>query len=147
MRVFRSSALTILLLLVPALVFAQDDAEIQAASAEWLTLIDAEDYTGSLEASGQLMREAVTPEQWQQALAGVNAQLAAIAGEPIDLTQREVVEVTTIEDVPELPEGDYRAIRYRTTQGEFSFAEVVTLQDESGTWKVIGYFVAPEEAP
>lgn len=146
MRVISTFVLLLSFALLTHTATAQDDAAVEAAAASWLQLVDDSDYTGSLEASGQLMQSSVTAEQWQQALQGVGQQLVALAGEPIDLTQRELIEVANVDDLPNLPEGEYRAVRYRTSQAGHDFAEIVTLQRESDEWKVVGYFVAPETA-
>lgn len=133
-----------LLLVLPAAAQEGAEEELQAAADSWLTLIDGADFDGSWEMSGQLMKDSVTPEQWKQALETVQVQMATIAGEPVDLTQREYVEAQILEDVQDLPEGEYAAVRYRTEQGDHMFAEVVTLKREDGDWDVVGYFVTPE---
>lgn len=135
--------LTAFLLATP--LYAQDDTEaVLDASDAWLALVDEADFDASWEQSSTMMQQAVTVEQWRQAMENAHAQLAALAGGPVDLTQREVVEVTTVENQPNLPEGDYRSVRYRTQQGDMAFGEAVTLQREGDEWKVIGYFVAPD---
>ena len=144
MRVISTLVLVLTLAFLPQAALAQDDAAVETASTTWLQLIDDADYTGSLSASGRLMQDSVTPDQWEQALQSVGQQLVAIAGEPVDLTQRELMEVANVDDLPNMPEGEYRAVRYRTSQAGHDFAEIVTLQRESDDWKVIGYFVAPE---
>lgn len=144
MRVFSTLVLLLSFALLTQTATAQDDAAVESASTSWLQLVDDGDYTGSLEASGELMRSNVSAEQWQQALQGVGQQLVALAGEPIDLTQRQMIEVANVDNLPNLPEGEYRVVRYRTSQAGHDFAEIVTLQRESDEWKVVGYYVAPE---
>ena len=55
-----------------------------------------------------------------------------------------MIEVANVDNLPNLPEGEYRVVRYRTSQAGHDFAEIVTLQRESDEWKVVGYYVAPE---
>lgn len=145
MRIPRLATLFLALLLVSHSATAQeDDAAVVDASKAWLALVDDGQYQQSWESSGSLMRAAVTADQWQQALENVQMQLAALVGETVDLTQRELVEVAAVEDQPNMPEGDFRALQYRVIQGDHVFAEVVTMQLEDGEWKAVGYFVAPE---
>lgn len=138
-----AATLALLLLAVPAV--AQDTDEAVVAAGTWLTLIDSAQYDESWNASSDMLKEQVTAAEWQEALAGVKMQLEAFTGEPVDLSQRDLVLAERLEDMPQLPEGEYVMVRYRTAQAAHAFAEVVTLRDDAGEWRVVGYFVAPEE--
>ncbi len=145
MRFLKLSPLLLLLIFASNNAYAQDEQDVVVeATTAWLALVDDAAYDESWEAGGRLMREAVPMEEWRQALENVNAQLYVLAGDAVDLTQRELVEVADVGDQPGLPEGEYRSVRYRTEQGDMVFAEVVTMQLEDDEWKVVGYFVAPE---
>jgi hypothetical protein len=157
MRLINILASTVLaLLLVASPAAAQDTAEAPAATAQdtddaveaagtWLALVDAEEFQASWEASGDMLKEQVTSAQWFEALSGVQMQLASYAGSTVDLSQRAVVMAQRLEDIPQLPEGEYVMVRYRTTQDDNDFVEVVTLRQDPDAWRVVGYFVAPEE--
>lgn len=125
---------------------AQDEQDVIInSSQQWLALLDEGQYQESWEASGALMQQAVSADQWQQAIENVHEQLTMLTGSAVDLTQRELVEVAELEDQANLPEGDYRTLQYRVVHGDYVFAEVVTVQLENGQWKTVGYFVAPEQ--
>jgi hypothetical protein len=143
MNYLASATLALLLLAVPAV--AQDTDEAVASAETWLALVDSEQYEQSWEASSDMLKEQVSAADWQQALQDVQTQLATFVGSAVDLSQRDLVMAERLEDMPQLPEGEYVMVRYRTSQEGHNFAEVVTLRDDAGDWRVVGYFVAPEE--
>lgn len=148
-RIMRFKNIAMAPLLVFALlaspVVAQDTDDAVTAATAWLALIDSEDYSGSYDASSDMLKEQVSAQQWVDALGNVQLQLSAIDGTDVDFTSRDLVSAERLEDVPELPEGEFVMVRYRTSHNHVNLMELVTLREETDAWRVVGYFVAPEE--
>jgi hypothetical protein len=136
-------ALLVSPLFAPA--FAQETDEAVTAASAWLALVDAEDYTGSYDASSDMLKEQVSSQQWADALGSVQLQLSAIDGTDVDFSNRDLISAERLEDIPELPEGEFVMVRYRTAHSHVNLMELVTLRQEPDAWRVVGYFVAPEE--
>ncbi|MFO1281994.1 MAG: DUF4019 domain-containing protein [Burkholderiales bacterium] len=116
---------------------AQDPAATEAARAarDWLALADALDAETSLREAGAKYRAALTPERWREALAIVREPLGAVV-------QRTLAGSQAVSRLQGLPDGDYAQVMYRTSWTNKSIGrEYVTLERESGRWRVIGYVV------
>lgn len=114
---------------------AQANAATQVALA-WLGQIDADQIAASREAAAAAFKAAVTEAQWQQAVASVRGPLgklrsrAPLSAKPMHATP------------PGMPEGDYITLQFKSLyQNKPEVVEQVTLVQEGGAWRVIGYFV------
>lgn len=118
----------------PAAVSPADKASEQAAR-QWIALVDDHQYEKSWDAAGSSFRKAVTAATW--------ASQAKPVREPLgQVTSRELAGVEQHGDLPGMPSGDYRVLRFAT---DFAKAkgtvETVVMAKEDGAFRVIGYFI------
>lgn len=111
-------------------------AEAVEATKSWLALIDAGDSERSWERSAALFRQAVTPEQWKQALSASRKPLG-------DLESRVVKSTQYVTSLPGAPDGQYVVIQFESSFAHKKSAiETVTpMRDPDGVWRVSGYFI------
>lgn len=110
------------------------------AALDWLALIDDGKYDESWQAGASVLQDNVTAEQWSTALKDARDPL-----EPFDA--RELLESRKVTDPQGAPAGEYIFLHYRTrAAGEQTVTETVVLLEEGDAWKVVGYFVQPEQA-
>jgi len=110
------------------------------AALDWLTLLDDGKYEESWQAGASVMQDNVTAEQWSTALKDARDPL-----EPFEA--RKLLESRKVTDPPGAPAGEYIFLHYRTeAANEQSVTETLVLVEEGDAWKVVGYFVQPEQA-
>ena len=119
----------------PALAGTAEEDAVQAAE-KWLALVDAGDYSASWEQSGELLKKAVTVEQWAQAMEATRTPLG-------DLVSREVLGSKYATSLPGAPDGEYVVIQFKSSFANKKEAvETVTpKKDSEGVWRVSGYFI------
>lgn len=106
-------------------------------SAEsWLDLVDSGDYAASWQQASEYFRNAVTEEQWRQALDAVRTPLGAVVTRKLKTTQH-------VTELPGAPDGDYVVIQFDTTfEHKKDAVETITpMQQPDGSWRVSGYFI------
>ncbi|MBZ0308282.1 MAG: DUF4019 domain-containing protein, partial [Anaerolineae bacterium] len=81
---------------------AQDSAEdvAKAVAEEWLTLVDAGDYTQSWTDAATYFKDQLTAEQWSAALTKVAQQIGTV-------DSRKFLSATYMTQVPNAPKGEY----------------------------------------
>jgi len=136
-KVMVSCVVLLTVLLMAGLSFAgnaEEDA-VQAAQ-EWLALVDAGDFSGSWEQSAELLKKAVTKEQWKQAMEATRKPLG-------DAVSREVAATQYVTSLPGAPDGEYVVIQFKSSFANKKEAvETVTpMKDPDGVWRVSGYFI------
>jgi len=116
--------------------FSQDPraSETQYLAREWLKLTDSGNAQAAWQAAGRKFQAAMTPEQWERALAGQRAPFGA-------LVQRTFNGASFRGDIPNQPPGDYALLMFRTTFANRSVVfESISLEREGdGRWRVVGY--------
>lgn len=140
-RLHRASLIFLAILgICSAMALADEmDESTKAAlnSAEsWLDLVDAGDYTASWQQAAEYFRNAVTEEQWRQALDAVRAPLGAAVTRKLKTTQH-------VTELPGAPDGDYVVIQFDTTfeHKKDAIETIAPMQQSDGTWRVSGYFI------
>ena len=121
----------------PASVREDTDAKPAMAAAEvWLALMDAGRVRDAWTAASQSFREAVTPEQWSEAVRMARGPLGAAGA-------RKMVAANYTRSLPGAPPGDYVVIQYQVSFANQPLAiETVTpMKDRDGAWRVSGYYV------
>jgi len=117
---------------------AQDPraADAQRAAREWLALADRFDSVGSRETAGKRFKDAMTADEWSQALRRERSPLGT-------LEQRTLLQTLFEKSFGGLPDGDYALVTFRSAYSNRSdVRESVTLEREAdGRWRVIGYFL------
>ena len=137
----RPAVLIMALLPCMGMTFAdvEDVKAANDAALQWLALVDAGKYGESWDQASSFFKEKVTKEQWQQAIGSARAPLGKA-----ESRQFKVVEFKS--ELPQAPKGSYAVIQYRTKFANSPpMIETITPMLESGTWKVSGYYIKPEE--
>ena len=114
-----------------------DREKAAIASAEkWLTIVDKGKYMESWEESSEYFKQAVTQEQWEQAVQAVREPLGK-------LISRKVKSATYTTSLPGAPDGQYVVIEFNTSfENKKSGIETVTpMIDKDGMWRVSGYYI------
>lgn len=118
---------------------AQQTAAIGAAQ-QWIGLVDQGQYAESWSATGRLFQGSMQQPQWVQTLTGARTPLGTVVS-------REVAGSEIRESLPGAPPGQYALVSFATNfQNKPDIIETVTMMDESGTWKVVGYSANPRAA-
>jgi hypothetical protein len=117
---------------------ARSDREKAAiASAEkWLKIVDKGKYGESWEESSEYFKQAVTQDQWEQAVQAVREPLGK-------LISRKVKSAIYTTSLPGAPDGQYVVIQFSTSfENKKSGIETVTPRmDRDGMWRVSGYYI------
>lgn len=108
----------------------------RAAVEVWLALVDDGQYDKSWDEASALVKKATAKDQWIKMFTDHRQPLGTVAGRVL----KDMQSMTTL---PGTPPGQYVVVRYETSfEHKKSMAETVTCGiDESGQWKVTGYFV------
>jgi hypothetical protein len=106
------------------------------AAAPWLTLVDSGQYGESWFQAASIFRNAVSKEQWANAMRSARAPLGTVV-------TRQLKSATYSTKLPNVPAGEYVVLQFETSFGNApSMIETVTpMLDKDGKWKVSGYFV------
>ncbi|NBB64461.1 DUF4019 domain-containing protein [Pseudomonas sp. ODNR1LW] len=114
---------------------ATEPGEGGEAALTWISLLDREQWADSWTAAGSLFQSQVTQADWASTVASVRGTVGPV----VTRTQTSVAPASTL---PGLPAGEYQIIQYRTAfRDKADSVETAVLMRESGTWKVIGYFI------
>ena len=107
-----------------------------AAAEKWLTIVDKGKYMESWKESSEYFKQAVTQDQWEQALRAVRGPLGK-------LISRKVKSATYTSSLPGAPDGQYVVIQFNTSfENKKSGIETVTpMIDKDGKWRVSGYYI------
>jgi hypothetical protein len=107
-----------------------------AAAEQWLTIVDKGKYAESWNESSEYFQQAVTQDQWEQAVQAVREPLGK-------LISRKVKSATYTTSLPGAPDGQYVVIQFNTSFGNKKSAiETVTPRmDSDGKWRVSGYYI------
>jgi len=112
-------------------------ATAKKAAAEWLDLVDANDYDASWEEAASLLKSQVTAEQWAVQVQQVHDQLG-------EFQERSLIAARYTTSLPNVPDGEYVIAQYRAQFSNQTVIETATLAKEGSTWRIAGYFVRPE---
>ena len=107
-----------------------------AAAEKWLRIVDKGNYIESWNESSEYFKQAVTQDQWEQAVKAVREPLGK-------LISRKVKSATYSTSLPGAPDGQYVVIQFNTSfENKKSGIETVTPKmDNDGKWRVSGYYI------
>ena len=113
----------------------KEEAAVEVAKA-WLAHIDEGNYGESWETAAVYFKNAITKENWEQALTAVRKPLGR-------LVSRKLSSKTYMESIPGAPDGEYVVIQFKTSfENKKSGIETVTPKlDRDGKWRVSGYYI------
>jgi hypothetical protein len=102
----------------------------------WLNLIDERKYVDSWKESSEVLRKAVTPQDWQRNMAAARKQLGAVVS-------REVKSHNYRKHIRGAPKGQYVIIQFITDfyNKKSSIETVTPMLETDGKWRVAGYFI------
>jgi hypothetical protein len=130
-----------LILSLPLLATAaekHDEAEKKAVeSAEaWLALVDQSKYGEAWDTASELLKNAVSKEDFGKALAAARKPLGKVKS-------REVKSKQYATSLPGAPDGEYVVIQFKTAfENKKSAIETITpMLDKDTKWRVSGYFI------
>ncbi|HEX5631805.1 MAG TPA: DUF4019 domain-containing protein, partial [Gemmatimonadales bacterium] len=107
---------------------------------QWIAFVDQGQYAESWSATGQLFQANMQQQQWVQTLTGARTP-------PGTVVSREVAGSEIRTELPGAPPGQYALVSFATNfQNKPDIIETVTMMDESGQWKVVGYSANPRAA-
>lgn len=124
------------LCLLSSIAFAQRP-DVAGEARAWLSTVDEGHYSESWVQAGSYFQDAISQAEWVAALSRVRAPLGA----PI---ARRITASTPHGSLPNAPDGDYTIVLFESQFEHLDTAkETVTLVNEAGDWRVVGYFIAP----
>jgi bla regulator protein BlaR1 len=120
----------------PAATAQEDTGSAEKALAEWLALVDTQEYGSSWDAASGDFRKAVTRSDWERMVRAARAPLG-------DVLSRTTQSVTPQGAIPGAPEGRYVIVQTAAAFAhKASATETCTLQQEAdGQWRIAGYFI------
>jgi len=112
------------------------EAAAVAEAKQWLSRVDAGNYSQSWKEAAVYFRGAVTETQWVQMLTAVRSPL----GQTISRKVKQTIHTT---ELPGAPDGEYVVILFETSfENKQSAIETVTpMKDPDGRWRVSGYYI------
>jgi hypothetical protein len=120
-----------------------NDDQLRAAigvAQQWIAFVDQGQYAESWSATGQLFQANMQQPKWVQTLTGARTPLGTVVS-------REVAGSEIRTSLPGAPAGQYALVSFATNfQNKPDVIETVTMMDESGQWKVVGYTAQPRSA-
>ena len=130
---------SLLLILVPVLnktPSQQISEKSVLAAAEFLFLVDTEEYAKSWDVSSETLKQMLTQEAWNEQI----TQIRTFLGPIVERVQHDISYADTANDVPP---GEYVVMTFIS---KFELRERVTetvtlLLDDNDQWQVVGYFL------
>jgi len=132
--------LLVLAMLLAGVCTASDSSEqtvaAEKAATNWLALTDGGSYSQSWDQAAQVFKDAVTEDQWAQALSTVRTRLGKVVS-------RKLKSATYTTSIPGEPDGQYVVIKYETSfENKATATETVTpTMEKDGQWRVSGYYI------
>ena len=106
---------------------AVETAAVRSARA-WLGLVDAGDWAGSWDATGQQFKSLNTVARWTEVSQSVRVPLGAVVSRTL----------ISEENIPAPPYG-YQVVKFRTSYANKADAvETISLAWENDSWRVVG---------
>jgi hypothetical protein len=109
-------------------------ASLKAAN-EWLGIVDGGNYGVSWDQGATIFKLTMPRDEW-------NTYLDKVRKPSGSVVNRDIVDQRVSKDPKGLPKGDYMVVIYSTKFSNGKSAnELITLQNEQGKWKVMGYYI------
>jgi hypothetical protein len=107
-----------------------------SAAEKWLALVDEGKYGESWKEAAEYFRNAVKPEQWEQAAQAARKPLGKLVSRTVQSTSYRT-------SLPSAPDGEYVVIQFSASfENKESAIETVTpMMDKDGEWRVSGYYI------
>lgn len=107
-----------------------------AAAAEFLYLVDTEEYAKSWEVTSGVLKEMLTQADWNQEI----DRLRSFLGPIVERLQHEITYTATASDVPS---GEYVVMTFvsKFALSERVFEKLTLMLGDNDRWQVVGYFL------
>jgi len=130
------SCLSLIVCSQPLLADEAAEKAAQAASEQWLALVDQGQYAESWGTAASYFKNAVSEKQWMQSMKGARQPL----GKMISRRLKSAIFTTSL---PGAPDGQYVVIQYATSfENKAPAVETVTpMRGPDKQWRVSGYFI------
>jgi hypothetical protein len=126
------AALAMLMLFTPAF---SSDLDATKAVLNWLNMVDKSNYGKSWEEASNVFKKQISKSQWNVALSNSRDPLGSISN-------RETSQVFDLNEMPNLPKGQYRVYIFNTDfENKLGASEVVTVFSKNNKWLVVGYVI------
>ncbi len=110
-------------------------AEPTSSAWQWLALIDQEQYVESWAEGSALFRARITERSWESKTSLYREAVGRAVWRDVD-------SVSLAGRLPDLPEGQYALVRYRSKfERKTDCTETVGLVLENGLWRVASYSI------
>jgi hypothetical protein len=113
----------------------REKAALQAAE-EWLALVDSGGYDRAWDDAAELIRKAVTKQDWQKTMETFRSPLGRVV-------ERKWVSLKYTDTLPGVPDGDYVVIQYETRfeKKKASIETITPALEKDGRWRIAGYYI------
>lgn len=130
---------SLLLIVVPALnktPSQQISQQSLHAAAQFLFLVDTEEYTRSWEVSSKILQKMLTEQAWNEQI----AKLRNFLGPVVERIQHDIAYTDTASDVPQ---GEYVILTFisKFELRERVIETITLILGEDNQWRVVGYFL------
>jgi Protein of unknown function (DUF4019) len=107
-----------------------------SAAETWLSIVDKADYEKSWKEAADLFQNAVTTDQWVQALSDARIPLGKLISRKVTTSQYAT-------SLPGAPNGEYVIIEFETKyeNKNVSIETVTSILGKDGVWRVAGYYI------
>jgi predicted Ser/Thr protein kinase len=107
-----------------------------SAAKEWLTVVDAGNYSGSWKGAAPFFQGAVTETSWETSMISFRKPLGS-------LISRKLKSAQLMTEMPGAPDGQYVVMQFETSFANTKSAiETVTFaRDQDGQWRAAGYYI------
>ncbi len=122
--------------LVSPAVAVEKEIEALIAAQKWLEMVDSEDYDECWASAAVLFKNAIQPQQWEQAMRSGRQPLGK-------LISRKLIVKNPRTSIPGAPDGHYIVFQFDTSfQHKKKAVETITpMLCKDGIWRVSGYFI------
>jgi hypothetical protein len=96
--------------------------------------LDARKYEDCWNNAGQTLKASIPWEQWLSAVRESRGGLG-------DVTTRDTEQIVYSRQLSDKPSGDYVVVTTRATFARGRADEIVSVEKEQASWKLIGYFI------
>jgi hypothetical protein len=111
-------------------------SEARDGAREWLTLLDAQEWDRTWEQAGELLKAAVSQDEWAKKMSVTLGPLGRVDSRAVRSSEYSTT-------MPGAPDGEYVVVKFDTSfENKQTAMETVILKKEpEGAWKVSGYFI------
>lgn len=135
---FNLNVLLVVILSVIQVTHAEGETYPQAIAAaeQWLKMVDAGQYDQSWEIASQLVKDAVSKEQWSKSIAGARGSFGPVVSRALKSKQY-------ANSLPGVPDGEYVVILYQTSfkNKKLAIETITPKRTADGSWRVAGYYI------